>query len=150
MGFVSRLLPFLLPYRLVKVDQETGELIRDPKTGLCVQCQPGEPGELVSPISQSNPVRAFDGYLDKKATSKKVVEGVLRKGDRCFRTGDLMEMDNFGWLYFRDRAGDTYRWKGENVSTLEVESEVSGIIGSKDVAAYGVEVCTMILNLDKG
>ena len=51
-----------------------------------------------------------------------------------------MSMDELGWLYFKDRAGDTLRWKGENVSTPEVESIVSSILGLLDVAVYGVEI----------
>ena len=51
-----------------------------------------------------------------------------------------MIMDEWGYFYFRDRIGDTYRWKGENVSTMEVEAVISQFIGMKDVAVYGVQV----------
>lgn len=84
-GFISRIFPFLIPIRLVKVDPDTNELLRDPKTGLCIQCQPGEPGELVSPIHRGNPIRDYDGYVAKKETNKKIISDVLKKGDICFR-----------------------------------------------------------------
>ena len=51
-----------------------------------------------------------------------------------------MAMDEFGWLFFKDRSGDTFRWKGENVSTAEVEAVVSSVLGLRDVVVYGVEV----------
>jgi len=49
-------------------------------------------------------------------------------------------MDDFGYFYFKDRTGDTFRWKGENVSTSEVEAVVSNACGLKDAVVYGVEV----------
>lgn len=49
-------------------------------------------------------------------------------------------MDELGYLYFRDRTGDTFRWKGENVSTTEVEGTLSRLLHMADVAVYGVEV----------
>ena len=49
-------------------------------------------------------------------------------------------MDELGWLYFKDRAGDTFRWKGENVSTMEVEATNSQVIGLRDCVVYGVEI----------
>ena len=55
-----------------------------------------------------------------------------------------MRMDDLGWLYFLDRAGDTFRWKGENVSTLEVEIVLSRVLNGRDVVAYGVEVRTRL------
>ena len=56
------------------------------------------------------------------------------------RSGDLIEMDDLGFFYFLDRCGDTFRWKGENVSTTEVESLLSKVLGDKDVAVYGALV----------
>ena len=58
----------------------------------------------------------------------------------CFRSGDILVMDQFGWIYFKDRVGDTFRWKGENVSTTEVEAIISNVANLKDAAVYGVEV----------
>ncbi|TRY68230.1 hypothetical protein TCAL_04167 [Tigriopus californicus] len=139
-GFVSKIFPFILPYRVIRIDNETGEFIRDPKSGLCQECEPGEVGELVSPIVRGNPIRDFQGYLDKSATSKKVAKNVLKQGDICFRSGDLMTMDDLGFLYFVDRFGDTFRWKGENVSTLEVETILSTILGFKDITVFGVQI----------
>jgi len=49
-------------------------------------------------------------------------------------------MDDFGYLYFKDRTGDTFRWKGENVSTTQVESIISTHCDHKDCVVYGVKV----------
>ena len=88
-----------------------------------------------------NPIyRDFQGYADKEATKKKVLGDVYKKGDLYFRSGDILVMDELGWLYFKDRAGDTFRWKGENVSTMEVEAIVSSVVGLADAVVYGVEI----------
>ena len=70
---------------------------------------------------------------------------VFCKGDCYFLSGDVLRKDEEGYLYFCDRTGDTFRWKGENVSTTEVEAHVANIIELKDVAVYGVEVPGMSL-----
>ncbi len=54
--------------------------------------------------------------------------------------GDILHWDRLGYLYFKDRLGDTYRWKGENVSTTEVESVLQGIKEVADCTAYGVQI----------
>jgi len=138
-GFISVLFPFLLPLGIVKVDEDTGEPLRGPD-GLAIPCPFGEPGELVGRIDKGHPVRDYHGYADDSSTKKKVMKDVWKKGDMCFRSGDILVMDEFGWLYFKDRAGDTFRWKGENVSTMEVEATVSAVIGLRDCVVYGVEI----------
>lgn len=138
-GFISVLFPFLLPLGIVKVDEDTGEPLRG-SDGLAIPCAYGEAGELVGRIDRGHPVRDYHGYADDSSTNKKIMKDVWNKGDMCFRSGDILVMDELGWLYFKDRAGDTFRWKGENVSTMEVEATISQVIGLRDCVVYGVEV----------
>ena len=100
---------------------------------------PGEAGEALGLIGAD--VRSnFTGYADKAATEKKVLHDVFTKGDAWFRTGDLMRQDSEGYFYFVDRIGDTFRWKGENVSTNEVSERLGEVEGVKDANVYGVEI----------
>uniref|UniRef100_A0A3Q2W962 Arachidonate--CoA ligase n=3 Tax=Haplochromini TaxID=319058 RepID=A0A3Q2W962_HAPBU len=138
-GFNSQILPFIYPIRLVRVDEETMELIRGPD-GVCIPCKPGEPGQLVGRIIQNDPLRRFDGYVSQTATDKKIAHSVFKKGDSAYLSGDVLIMDKYGHMYFKDRTGDTFRWKGENVSTTEVEGTLSRLLDMKDVVVYGVEV----------
>lgn len=138
-GFNSLILPHVYPIRLVKVNEDTMELLRDAQ-GLCIPCQAGEPGLLVGQINQRDPLRRFDGYISESATSKKIAHSVFCKGDSAYLSGDVLVMDELGYMYFRDRSGDTFRWRGENVSTTEVEGVLSRLLGQTDVAVYGVAV----------
>ncbi|KAL8164146.1 UNVERIFIED_CONTAM: hypothetical protein K2H54_046718 [Gekko kuhli] len=138
-GFNSRILPNVYPIRLVKVNEDTMELIRD-SNGLCISCRPGEPGLLVGRINQKDPLRRFDGYVNESATNKKIAYNVFKKGDQAYLSGDVLVMDELGYMYFKDRSGDTFRWRGENVSTTEVEGILSHILSKTDVAVYGAEV----------
>uniref|UniRef100_H3DMH2 Arachidonate--CoA ligase n=1 Tax=Tetraodon nigroviridis TaxID=99883 RepID=H3DMH2_TETNG len=138
-GFNSRILPYVYPIRLVRVDEDSMELVRDSR-GLCVPCRPGEPGLLVGRINQEDPLRRFDGYANPEATRKKIAHNVFRKNDSAYISGDVLVMDELGYMYFRDRGGDTFRWRGENVSTTEVEGILSSLLEQTDVAVYGVTV----------
>ncbi|KAK5976546.1 Long-chain fatty acid transport protein 4 [Trichostrongylus colubriformis] len=129
----------LYPVRLIKVDQETGELIRDAK-GLCIPCRPGELGEMVGVIKKKDLLLKFEGYVDKGDTQKKIYRDVFAHGDQVFASGDILYWDKLGYLYFKDRRGDTFRWKGENVSTTEVESILQPVMSVVDATVYGVEV----------
>ena len=82
----------------------------------------------------------FEGYADTEASEKKVLRNVFAHGDAWYRTGDLMRKDEQGFYYFVDRVGDTYRWKGENVSTGEVTAAVTAFPGVTDAAVFGVTV----------
>ncbi|KAG7223730.1 hypothetical protein INR49_026412, partial [Caranx melampygus] len=138
-GFNSRILPSFYPIRLVRVQQESEELLRDSQ-GLCIPCLPGEPGMLVGRINHTDPLRRFDGYANQDSTKKKIAHNVFKMGDSAYVSGDILVMDEYGYIYFRDRSGDTFRWRGENVSTTEVEGVLSGLLGHTDVAVYGVSV----------
>lgn len=138
-GFNSRILPSVYPIRLMRVHEDSMELLRD-SDGLCIPCQPGEPGQLVGRVVQSDPLRRFDGYVDESATSKKLAHDVFSRGDCAYLSGDVLVMDDLGYMFFRDRTGDTFRWRGENVSSTEVEGTLSRSLGMADVAVYGVDV----------
>uniref|UniRef100_A0A913IBI0 Very long-chain fatty acid transport protein n=1 Tax=Strongyloides stercoralis TaxID=6248 RepID=A0A913IBI0_STRER len=127
------------PVRLLKVDEETGEILRD-KNGLCITCQPGETGEMCGLIKKNDPLLNFEGYVNKDDTSKKVIKDVMVKGDMVFTSGDLLYWDKLGYLYFKDRRGDTFRWKGENCSTMEVEGILQPVMTVKDASVYGVSI----------
>ena len=140
-GAIGRVPGFLrkqINFRLVRFDMETGEPVRG-ADGLCQLAKPGEVGEALGMIGDD--IRhAFSGYADKAASEKKILRDVFARGDRWFRTGDLMKQDSEGYVYFIDRIGDTFRWKGENVSTAEVEQRLADAPGVREVIAYGVPV----------
>ncbi|KAK6759522.1 hypothetical protein RB195_021231 [Necator americanus] len=129
----------LYPIRIIKVDQETGELVRD-ANGLCIPCRPGELGEMVGVIRKKDLLLKFEGYVNKGDTQKKIYRDVFRHGDQVFASGDILYWDKLGYLYFKDRRGDTFRWKGENVSTTEVEGILQPVMSVVDATVYGVEV----------
>lgn len=138
-GFISRIIPAVYPISIIKADPATGEPIRG-KNGLCQLCGVDEPGVFIGKILPGNPSRAFLGYVDRKASDKKVVHDVFKKGDMAFLSGDIVCADERGNLFFKDRTGDTFRWKGENVSTSEVEAQVSNLAGYRDCVVFGVEI----------
>lgn len=142
-GAIGRIPPFLaarLSVALIRCS-ETGEPIRN-EAGLCSRTAPGETGEAVGRIAGGADARmsAFDGYTDPIASRQKVLRDVFAPGDAWFRTGDLMRRDSSGFFYFVDRAGDTFRWKGENVSAAQVADVASGCPGVKQAVVYGISV----------
>jgi acyl-CoA synthetase (AMP-forming)/AMP-acid ligase II len=132
-GMVGRIKPGQV---IVRCDESTGEILRS-REGFCERVVPGEKGILLGHI---NPLLAFDGYVDRAATEKKIVRDVFRKGDQYFNTGDILQLHEDNWVSFADRVGDTFRWKGENVSTNEVAEVLNGAKGVLESNVYGVEV----------
>ncbi len=82
----------------------------------------------------------FEGYADQEASNRKVLRNVFKAEDSWYRTGDLMRRDERGFYYFVDRVGETYRWKGENVSTAEVLTALTASRGVVEGVVYGVSV----------
>jgi len=137
MGMLMQQLGFC---KILKFNHDTEELVRDPVTGFCIEADFGEPGEAVAEI-KDRPAGTFDGYYGSDdQTNKKVLTDVFIKGDRYFRSGDLLTRDDKGYYYFVDRIGDTFRWKAENVSTTEVAGIVSQVPGVVEANVYGVEL----------
>jgi len=129
------------PIALVRCDGESAELARN-QEGHCIRCLPNEPGEAIGKIfdARSGTGTRFEGYGDASSSEYKLACNVFEPGDRWFRTGDLMRRDENGFFYFVDRLGDTFRWKGENVSTLEVAQTITGFPDILDANVYGVAV----------
>jgi len=143
-GAIGRIPPFLshrMPVALVKFDETEGLPVRD-TAGLCVRCGVNEVGEAIGQISGADGKHGgrFEGYADVAASEKKILRNVFTAGDAWYRTGDLMRKDAQGYFYFVDRVGDTYRWKGENVSTGEVTAALTACAGVNDAVVYGVMV----------
>ncbi len=128
------------PAALVRMDAELGSPLRD-ANGLCIACARGEVGEAIGRVGTAERGGGrFEGYTDAAETEKKILRDVFAKGDAWFRTGDLMRLDEQGYFYFVDRLGDTFRWKGENVATSEVNDAVLECPGVSDSSTYGVTV----------
>ena len=123
---------------LVRYDVDADRHPRDAR-GHLIRCADDEVGELICRIGLL-PTERFDGYLDAAETDAKVLTNVFRTGDRYFRTGDLLRRDAEGDYFFVDRIGDTFRWKGENVSTQEVAEALVGAGGAEALTVYGVLV----------
>ena len=140
-GAIGRAPPYLgdfLNAALARFDVEKGAPVRG-ADGFCVRAAPGEVGECLGRIAEDART-AYSGYVDKAASESKVLTGAFRRGDRWFRTGDLMTRDKDGCFYFVDRVGDTFRWKGENVSTTEVAQRLAAAPGVTEATVYGVKV----------
>jgi fatty-acyl-CoA synthase len=112
---------------LVKYDVENDFVIRTnaDEGATCVRCDANQIGEMVMRL----PGGVYDGYVGETATRRKLYEDVFSKGDKWWSSGDLLMTDKEGFFYFVDRAGDSFRWKGENVSTNEVIQVVAAFSG---------------------
>ncbi|XP_029138818.1 very long-chain acyl-CoA synthetase-like isoform X2 [Protobothrops mucrosquamatus] len=127
----------LFNYKLVQYDVDADQPVRDEK-GFCIPVPTGQGGLMVIQISKALP---FEGYAgDYRNTENKILPNVLKKGDSYFNTGDLLMEDHEGFIYFQDRVGDSFRWKGENVATTEVEMTLASLDIIEEVSVYGVPV----------
>jgi fatty-acyl-CoA synthase len=140
-GRLPRLLDRRFPVRIVRFDVGGDAPVRDAR-GFCIRCGPDEAGEAIGQIVNDPmmPSNRFDGYADVADSERKILRDVFVPGDAWFRTGDLMRRDKRGYFYFVDRIGDTFRWKGENVSTAEVAETICRLPGLRDATVYGVAV----------
>jgi citronellyl-CoA synthetase len=122
------------PFALVSYDTENDAPVRNEQSFM-KKVGRGETGLLIMEISEKTP---FPGYSDKKKTEEKIFRNVFRKGDLWFNTGDMLRNMGFRHAQFADRLGDTFRWKGENVATQEVEKAIDSFRGVSSSAVYGV------------
>ena len=127
--------------RLVRFDQEKGDYIRD-ENGFLQLAGVDEPGEAIGMVIQYPGVVAgrFEGYTNVEASEKKLLRNVFQEGDVWWTSGDLLRCDEDGYCWFVDRIGDTFRWKSENVSTMEVSDALGDFNGLDAITVYGVQV----------
>ena len=140
-GALGRLPPFLAlrdSLALARFDEEAEAPWRGPD-GFCARVADGEAGEALGRIS-NDPSQRFEGYSERAETEKKILRDVFKPGDAWMRSGDLMRRDADGFYWFVDRIGDTFRWKGENVSTAEVASLCQAQPGVVSALVMGVAV----------
>jgi acyl-CoA synthetase (AMP-forming)/AMP-acid ligase II len=137
-GFdISRTAGFCpLPFAIVGFDADAEEPLRDAR-GFMSKVKRGEVGLLICEVTDKAP---FDGYTDEQASQAKLLRDVFKKGDCWFNTGDLVRDQGFRHIQFADRIGDTFRWKGENVATTEVEAACNRFPGIEQAVVYGVQV----------
>ncbi|MCA8887090.1 MAG: AMP-binding protein, partial [Hyphomonadaceae bacterium] len=102
--------------------------IRDPETDEPVA--QGEVGEIIVRPKTANAFMA--GYYnlpDKTAEAWR---------NLWFHTGDAGRMDEEGYVTFIDRIKDCIRRRGENISALQLETEIARCPSIREVAAYAV------------
>jgi citronellyl-CoA synthetase len=153
-GMVGRVLDERI--KIVRYDESTSEFIKNDKD-FYVQCVLGEIGMVISKIETLDN-QEIKIYKNPENTNKKILRNVFETGDAYFNTGDLVMLHENNWVSFADRMGDTFRWKGENVSTTEVESILSAFPSIKICSVYGVAIphtdgkagmITIVLNENK-
>ena len=124
------------PYAIIQFDKEKNQPVRNAE-GWCIKVKKGETGLLVGKITRRSP---FDGYTDAEKNKAVIIKDLFKQGDAYFNTGDLVRDIGFRHAQFVDRLGDTFRWKGENVSTTEVENALSEYEKIAEAVVYGVEI----------
>jgi acyl-CoA synthetase (AMP-forming)/AMP-acid ligase II len=124
----------------VLINQESGAIARDPKTGFAIRQPYEKGGEMIVAVPDT---ASFAGYYrNPGATNKKFERDVFKQGDLYYRSGDALRRTDDGRWFFLDRLGDTYRWKGENVSTAEVAEVLGKYPGVVEANVYGVALPT--------
>ena len=128
--------PLMPGMALARWDEENQEFLRDHQ-GFMIAAKRGQSGILLGKI---RPKAEFDGYKDTAATEQKILHDVFEKGDAYFNSGDLLRLGGDFHLYFMDRLGDTFRWKGENVATFEVQEQIMKLATIAEANVYGVQI----------
>ena len=123
-------------YAIVEYDAEEEKPIRNEK-GFMKRVKRGEVGLL---LGDNSGISKFAGYTDEAATEAKILRNVFRKEDEWFNTGDLVRDQGCNHVQFVDRLGDTFRWKGHNVSTTEVEEILNVFDQISMSSVYGVKI----------
>jgi citronellyl-CoA synthetase len=123
-------------FAIVKYDGEEDVAVRD-EDGFMRRVGLGEVGLLIFPLQSDV---GFIGYTDKKATESKILRNVFKEGDTWVNSGDLVRDQGCNHVLFADRVGDTFRWRGHNISTTEVENIFNNFEQVSLSTVYGVKI----------
>lgn len=126
-----------MAFAIVEYDIDADEPVRQGARQRMRRVGRGNVGLLISKVTNRRP---FDGYTDPKASERKLLRNVFREGDCWLNTGDLVRDQGLRHIQFVDRTGDTFRWKGENVATGEIEGVLAKLPGIEHGVVYGVQV----------
>ena len=124
------------PYAIVKYDIDADKPVENEK-GFFQNVDDGEAGLLLIKIRNET---TFAGYKNKEATERKIFRNSFGNNELWLNTGDMIRNIGFYHCQFVDRLGDTFRWKGENVSTSEVEDVLASFEEINHSSVYGVEI----------
>ncbi|KAG9246970.1 hypothetical protein BJ878DRAFT_477791 [Calycina marina] len=111
---------------LVGTDTLTEEEFPDPKTGFYIEAKPDEPGECIG------------GIYDREV----LIKGDFAKGDCFWHMSNMLVHEPSGWIHSHNRMGDTFRWKGEEISVGEVRDHTSKLPDVQDAVFYGVKLAS--------
>ncbi len=123
-------------WAIVNYNIEEDEVIEG-EDGFMQKVGIGQEGLLIFPVVGDI---TFFGYTDKKATESKYFRDVFKKGDTWINSGDLVRNQGCNHIMFVDRLGDTFRWKGHNISTTEVENIFANFEHVSQASVYGVKI----------
>lgn len=125
-----------MSFNVIKYDIEQDAPVLN-EQGFMIPVTKGETGLLIAEVTKRSP---YEGYTNTKANQAKVLNNVFKKGDVYFNSGDLVQKQGYKHVAFVDRLGDTFRWKGENVATTEVEEVANQFPQVEHSVAYGVKI----------
>ena len=95
-----------------------------------------KPGQALFRVSSGK----YRGYLDPKMDEDRLWKNLLEADDLWWKSGDLLTLNTEGFYKFVDRIGDSFRWKGENVATLEVEEALLDLEQISEAVVYGISI----------
>lgn len=138
-GSLGRPLPGSSEMMLAAYDLDSDEFVKGPD-GALVRCFAGQPGMLIARIDEGNPLGAFDGYVDERESSRRVLRNAVSPGDAWFVTGDMLRVDDEGDYWFVDRATDMIRTPKGPVSSVQVEDVLYELGEICQASVYGMRV----------
>jgi len=94
------------------------------------QVPPGQVGEIV--VRPNRPNLMFQGYWRQPEASLRTMRNLWH------HTGDVGRLDDNGNIFIVDRKSDVLRRRGENISSMQLETIIRRFPAIDDVAVHGI------------